>query len=127
MFGRVSLAAVVTNVVAAPLFGVAQPLLFASLVALPLWGVARLLAEAARSALWLIDRVAWGGAALPLAAVRAEPDATTALLLGVAAVAGGVALTGRWWRRPALVSLGALAAATWWPQLVPALVGSSCT
>ena len=119
VFGRVSLAAVVTNVVAAPLFGVAQPLLFASLVALPLWGVARLLAEAARSALWLIDRVAWGGAALPLAAVRAEPDATTALLLGVGAVAGGVALTGRWWRRPALVSLGALTAATWWPSLRP--------
>lgn len=119
VFGRVSLAAVFTNVVAAPLFGVAQPLLFASLVMLPLRAVARLLADAARSALWLIDLVARGGAALPLAAVRAEPDAMTALVLGVAVVAGAVALVGRWWRRPTFVSLGALAAATWWPSLRP--------
>lgn len=119
VFGRVSLAAVVTNVVAAPLFGVAQPLLFASLVTLPLRAVARLLADAARSALWCIDLVARAGAALPFAAVRAEPDAMTALLLGVAAAAGLVALVGRWWRRPMVVSLGALAAATWWPSLRP--------
>ncbi|MFN8670322.1 MAG: DNA internalization-related competence protein ComEC/Rec2 [Gemmatimonadaceae bacterium] len=119
VFGRVSLAAVATNVVAAPLFGVAQPLLFASLVALPLQGLARLLAEAARSALWLIDLVARAGAALPWAAIRAEPDAVTALLLGVAAVAGTIALVGHWWRRPAIVSLGAVALATWWPMLRP--------
>ncbi|GMV10282.1 MAG: hypothetical protein AMXMBFR55_20160 [Gemmatimonadota bacterium] len=119
VFGRVSLAAVVTNVVAAPLFGLAQPLLFASLVALPARAVASLLAEAARSALALIDLVARGGAALPLAVVRAEPDAATALLLGIAALAGVVALVGRWRRRPALVSLAALALATWWPTLRP--------
>lgn len=119
VFGRVSIAAVVTNVVAAPLFGVAQPLLFASLVVLPLRWLAALLAEAARSALALIDAVARVGAALPLAVVRAEPDAPTAVLLGVAAVAGMVALVGRWWRRPALCSLGALALASWWPALRP--------
>lgn len=119
VFGRVSLAAVATNVVAAPLFGVAQPLLFASLVALPLRALARLLAEAARSALWLIDLVARAGAALPWAAIRAEPDAMTACFLGIAAVAGTVALVGHWWRRPAIVSLGAVALATWWPALRP--------
>lgn len=119
VFGRVSLAALVTNVVAAPLFGVAQPLLFASLVLLPLQAIAALLADAARSALALIDLVARVGAALPQAVVRAEPDAATALLLGVAAVAGMVALVGRWWRRPALCALGAVALATWWPVLRP--------
>ncbi|MCC6928583.1 MAG: DNA internalization-related competence protein ComEC/Rec2 [Gemmatimonadaceae bacterium] len=119
VFGRVSLAAVLTNVVAAPLFGVAQPLLFASLVALPLQALARPLAEAARSALWLIDLVARAGAALPWAAVRAEPDVMTACFLGVAAVAGMVALVGHWWRRPACLSLGAVALATWWPMLRP--------
>lgn len=119
VFGRVSMAAVVTNVVAAPLFEVAQPLLFASLVALPVRFVAAALAEAARGALALIDLVARLGAALPLAVVRAEPDAVTALLLGVAAIAGVVALVGRWWRRPTAVSLGALAVATWWPTVRP--------
>jgi len=119
VFGRVSLAAVATNVVAAPLFGVAQPLLFASLVVTPLWSVAVLLAEAARSVLALIDLVARWGAALPLAAIRAEPNAATAVLLGVAAVAGVVAIVGRWPRRPLCVALGAVGLATWWPALAP--------
>lgn len=119
VFGRVSLAAVVTNVAAAPLFGVAQPLLFASLVALPLRAVAGFLAESARGALTLVDLVARAGAAMPFAVVRAEPDAPTALLLGVAALAAMAALTGRWWRRPALCSLGALALSTWWPSMRP--------
>lgn len=117
VFGRVSLAAVVTNVAAAPLFDVAQPLLFASLVALPLAPLARAIAESARAALALIDLVARGGSALPLAVLRAEPDAATAALLGVAAAAGLVALAGRWWQRPLVVALGALALATWWPAL----------
>lgn len=119
VFGRVSLAAVVTNLAAAPLFGLAQPLLFASLVTLPLRAVASLLAEAARSTLALIDLLARAGAALPLAVIRAEPDAATAVCLGVAAGAGLVALVGRWPRRPLLVSLGAMALATWWPALRP--------
>jgi competence protein ComEC len=119
VFGRVSVAAVVTNVAAAPLFDVAQPLLFASLVALPLEPAARLLAESARAALALIDLVAQAGAALPFAVLRAEPDAATAAMLGVAATAGLVALVGRWWRRPLLVALGAVALATWWPALRP--------
>jgi len=119
VFGRVSLAAVLTNVLAAPLFNVAQPLLFASLVAIPLGPLAAILAEGARSALALIDGVARAGAAMPLAAVRAEPDAATAACLLVAAACGAVALVGRWWRRPACGALGALALATWWPLLRP--------
>lgn len=119
VFGRVSLAAVVTNLAAAPLFDVAQPLLFASLLALPAAPLARALAELARAALALIDLVAHAGAALPLAVLRADPDAVTAALLGVAAVAGVVAAVGHWWRRPAALSLGALALAAWWPTLRP--------
>lgn len=119
VFGRVSIAAVVTNAVAAPLFEVAQPLLFASMLLLPFAPVASLVAEAARSAMWAIDLVARAGAALPLAAVRAEPDLATAAWLAVAAAAGMVALVGRWWRRPLVVSLGALALATWWPVMRP--------
>ena len=119
VFGRVSLAAVLTNVVAAPLFEVAQPLLFASLVALPLAVVARLLAEGARAALALIDLVARVGGALPWAVLRFEPDAPTAALLALAASCGIVALVATWWRRPAMASLGALALAAWWPALRP--------
>ncbi|MEP7380078.1 MAG: DNA internalization-related competence protein ComEC/Rec2 [Gemmatimonadota bacterium] len=119
VFGRISLAAVLTNVAAAPLFEVAQPLLFASLVALPIAPLSRVLSEGARAALALIDLVARIGGALPWAVLRFEPDATTAALLGVAASAGLVALVATWWRRPATVSLGALAVASWWPSLRP--------
>lgn len=119
VFGRVSLAAIVTNVVAGPLFEVAQPLLFASLVAMPLEFVARLVAEGARSALALIDLVARGGAAIPWGVLHFEPDAPTAALLGLAAAFGVVSLVALWWRRPATFSLGALAVAAWWPMLRP--------
>ncbi len=119
VFGRVSLAAVATNLAAAPLFGVAQPLLFASLVVGPLQGASLLLAEAGRSVLFLIDLVARWGAALPLAALRVEPNAATAALLGVAAVAGVVAMVSRWPRRPAGVAIGALALAAWLPIFTP--------
>lgn len=119
VFGRVSLAAIVTNVLAGPLFEVAQPLLFASLVALPVDFAARLIAEGARSALALIDLVARGGAAIPWGVLHFEPDAPTAALIGIAAACGVAALVAVWWRRPASLSLGALAVAAWWPVLRP--------
>jgi competence protein ComEC len=121
-FGRVSLAAVVTNLVAAPLFGVAQPLLFASLALAPIDVVARFLADAARTVLAAIDGVARLGALLPFAAVRAEPNAATAVLLGVASVAALVAAVGRWPQRPTAIALGTLALASWWP-LLPGMRG----
>lgn len=119
VFGRVSVAAVLTNVLAAPLFEVAQPLLFASLVALPAAWVAKTIAEGARAALALIDLVARAGAALPWGVLRFEPDAPTAALLGLAAACGMVALVAHWWRRPAALSLGVLAFAAWWPLVRP--------
>ncbi|MEO6443652.1 MAG: DNA internalization-related competence protein ComEC/Rec2 [Gemmatimonadaceae bacterium] len=119
VFGRVSVAALATNLIAAPLFGVAQPLLFVSLVVAPQRDVALLLAEAARSVLGLLDQLARGAAAVPFAVLRAEPDAMSAGLLGVAAVALVIAAVGRWPRRPALVALGAAVLAAWWPVLAP--------
>ena len=118
-FGRVSLAALGTNLAAAPLFGVAQPLLFASLLALPIDWMAVVLADGARATLTAIDFVARAGAATPWAVVRAEPDAVTALLLGVAAIAATVAAAGRWPTRPLLLAACAGACATWRPALVP--------
>ena len=116
-FGRVSLAALPTNLVASPLFGLAQPLLFGSLVLSPLDGPARFVAGAARVVLLAIDGVARAGAALPFAALRAEPGAMTFACSGIAALAV-LAACGGWRPRRALsIALGALALAAWWPRL----------
>lgn len=118
VFGRVSLVALGTNLVAAPLFEIAQPLLFAAIVASPVGLVARLLADAARSSLWFIDLVARAGAAVPMGVVAVQPSLPTTILLAASAAALVVAAAGRWPRRPLLFALGALAAACWWPTFV---------
>jgi competence protein ComEC len=119
VFGRVSLIALVTNVMAAPLFEIAQPLLFATVLVSPLGVVARLLADAGRGALWLVDLVARFGAAVPMGVVTVQPSLPTTLCLAVSAVALVIAAAGRWPRRPLSVALGAGALACWWPQLLP--------
>ncbi len=118
VFGRVSLVALATNLLAAPLFEVAQPLLFAAVVASPVSFIARLLADAARSSLWFIDLVARAGAAVPMGVVAVQPSLPTTILLAISATALVVAAAGRWPRRPLLVALGALAAACWWPAIM---------
>lgn len=117
VFGRVSVAALATNLVAGPLFGVGQPLLFASLVLAPVDPVARFLAGAARVVLWLVDWVARVGAAMPGGVVQAQPDRFTAACVAVAAAAVIVAAVSRHPRRAVLWSLGAVALATWRPLL----------
>ena len=92
-FGRISIAALVSNLAAAPLFNIAQPLLFlaVSLSWVP-EAVIGLLVDAARGALALIDLVARVGAVVPFATVSVAPDAFTATCLVVIAV--GLVLAG---------------------------------
>jgi competence protein ComEC len=118
-FGRVSLAALVTNLAAAPLFNIVQPLLFASILAAPTGPLAGFLTDAARSGLWLIDQVALIGSRLPAAVVTTTPDAVTALLLAASATAVIVACQARRPRPVLALALGALAAAVWWPAIRP--------
>ena len=80
-FGRVSLAAPVTNLAAAPLFGLAQPILFLTLVLAPLRPVAALLADGTSVLLMGIEKIGAVGAALPASALDVQPTALTALLL----------------------------------------------
>jgi competence protein ComEC len=119
VFERISVAALVTNILAAPLFNIAQPLLFASVALLPLSALGGFVADAARSALWLIDLVARAGAALPGAVLPMEPTAATALLMAVAAAGVVTACASRAPRRGIAVALGAVVAAIWWPALQP--------
>jgi competence protein ComEC len=85
-FGRISVAALVTNVAAAPLFNIAQPMLFASVALFPIPMLGGFVADAARTALLLIDLVARAGAAIPYGVLELEPTAVTAVLMVAAAV-----------------------------------------
>jgi competence protein ComEC len=118
-FGRVSLAAPLTNLVVAPLFGLAQPALFLSLLVVPIGPLARFIADATGVLLSGITRVASSGASIPGAAIDFMPSAPTAMLmLCLAAMLIGVC-TSRYWMRPLLGGAGALVAAAWWPLLIP--------
>ncbi|HEY5545647.1 MAG TPA: DNA internalization-related competence protein ComEC/Rec2 [Gemmatimonadaceae bacterium] len=114
-FGRVSLAAPLTNLAAAPLFGLAQPVLFLSLALAPVRAVAALLADGTRVLLAGIEKVGVIGAAIPASALDVQPSAVTAALLAAASASLLAACASRHWGRPALVSASALCVALWWP------------
>ena len=119
-FGRMSLAAPITNLAAAPLFALAQPALFLSLLCAPVRGMAQFVADGTGLLLGAIDRVAGWGAAIPGAALDVLPSAVTAVCLSGAAAALIVACASRRWGEPACVGLAAVASAIWWPVVVPA-------
>jgi len=119
-FGRVSLAAPVTNLVAAPLFGLAQPVLFLTLVLAPIHAAASLLADGARVLLLAIEKVGAYGAAIPASALDVQPTAVTAILIAASSGALLTACVSRHWGRPALVCSWAIGAALWWPVVRPA-------
>ena len=109
VFGRLSLIAPLSNLVAAPVITLAQPVLFLALVVSPLSGLARLFAEAVHPLLFAFDWIAWLASSLPGAALTVSTTVITAFLAGLAAVALVVACASRHPGRPAVVSLAALA------------------
>ncbi len=112
-FGRLSLIAPLTNLVADPVLALAQPMLFLSMLLAPWPGAARLVAAASHPLLAAFDAVARIGAGVPHAAIAVAPTATAALLLGIAAVAVIVACVSRFPARAALVVSAAIVAAVW--------------
>lgn len=114
-FGRVSLAAPITNLAAAPLFGLAQPALFLTLVIAPLKPVATLLADGTTVLLAGIEKVGAIGASIPYAAIDVQPTVVTGLLLAGASASMLAACASRFWGRPAILGLSATAFALWWP------------
>jgi competence protein ComEC len=110
VFGRISLIAPLSNLVAGPVITLAQPVLFLALVLGPLAGLARFFAEAVHPLLFAFDWIAWLSSSIPGAALTISTTMVTALLAGVAAVALVFACASRHPGRPAVISLAALAA-----------------
>jgi competence protein ComEC len=107
-FARVSLVGPLTNLLADPVMGVLQPVLFLGLC-IPIAPVARLCADAAHTLLAAFDGIARAGAAVPLGVVHVAPTALGAVLAAVAAAAALVACTARRPMRAILAAGTALA------------------
>ncbi|HET6681712.1 MAG TPA: DNA internalization-related competence protein ComEC/Rec2 [Gemmatimonadaceae bacterium] len=116
VFGRVSVVAPLTNLVAGPLFTVLQPALFLALLLAPWHAGASLVADAARVALRAVDALATAGAAVPLAALSVAPSLYTAVLLGVLAMVIVLACVARHPERPLVVGTVAIALLVWSPR-----------
>ncbi len=85
-FGRIALLGPVTNLVADPIMGLLQPLLFIAM-AVPIRGVEQFVADAAHVLLFAFAKVAAIAASVPGAAPAALPTALGAVAAGVASVA----------------------------------------
>ena len=119
VFGRISLIAPLSNLIAAPVITLVQPILFLALLLSPLPDVARFLGESAHPLLFAFDWIAWSAASVPGAAVTIATTLPTALLAGMAAVALVIACVARHPAAPAITGLAALAGMVVIPLLPP--------
>jgi competence protein ComEC len=117
VFGRISLIAPVSNLVAAPIVTLAQPVLFLALLLSPIGVIARFFAQAVHPLLFAFDWVAWAAASTPGAAITVTTTLTTAVLGAVAATALVVACSSRFPVRPAIMGVAALATMAVLPAL----------
>jgi competence protein ComEC len=109
VFGRISLIAPLSNLVAAPIITLAQPVLFLAMVAGPMVGVARFFADAVHPLLFAFDWVAWRAASAPAASITVSTTLPTAVLAAIAATALVIACVSRFPARPAIAGVAALA------------------
>jgi competence protein ComEC len=117
VFGRVSLIAPLSNLVAAPVITLAQPVLFLAMLLSTFGALARFVAQAAHPLLFAFDSIAWVAASLPGAAITVTTTLITAILGAIAAVALVVACCSRFPARPAVAGLAALAGMAVFPAL----------
>lgn len=107
-FGQISLIAPVSNLFAAPVIGVAQPMLFLTLVLAPAENIARFCAQAVHPLLVVFDGIATAAASIPGASVSVYTTWLTAVFAAIAAGAIVVACVSRFPARPALVAVSSL-------------------
>ena len=117
-FGRISLVAPVSNLVAVPAMAVLQPMLFLAALLFPWPAAAQFVSDACHPLLAFIDAVAAAASRLPGASVVVSADSTSTALAVATAVAVVVACVSRHVGRPLVVAAGCLAAFVWRP-LVP--------
>jgi competence protein ComEC len=116
-FGRLSLVGPLSNVVAAPIMGMVQPMLFVALVLSPVPGLAHWFVDGAHPLLRAFNFVASVAADVPGGSVVVLPSALTVVLGVVFAVALVTACVSRFPARATVLALGALTALAWRPMV----------
>jgi competence protein ComEC len=117
VFGRVSLIAPVSNLIAAPVITLAQPVLFLALMLSPFEWAARFVAQAVHPLLFAFDWIAWSAASMPGAAMTVTATAVTAVLAACAALALVLTCVSRYPARPAIAGVGILALMVFVPAI----------
>jgi competence protein ComEC len=107
-FGEISLIAPFSNLIAAPVIGVAQPMLFLALVLAPAEGLAQFCAQAVHPLLVVFDRIATTASSIPGASVGVYTTWLTAIFAAIAAGAIVAACVSRFPARPAMVAVSSL-------------------
>ena len=116
-FGRLSLIAPLSNLVAAPILTLTQPVLFLALLLGPMETLARFFAQAAHPLLLAFDLIAWSAASVPGAAITVATAIPTALLGAIAAVALVIGCVSRCPSRAAITGVAALAVMAIFPAI----------
>jgi competence protein ComEC len=109
VFGRMSLIAPLSNLIAAPVITLAQPILFLALLLAPLASIAHFAAQAVHPLLFAFDWIASAAASTPGAAITVSTTLATATLGACAALALVIACVTRHPARPAIAGIGSLA------------------
>jgi competence protein ComEC len=117
VFGRLSLIAPVSNLIAAPIVTLAQPVLFLALLLAPVGALARFCAQAVHPLLLAFDWIASSAASVPGAAITVTTTLPTALMAAVAAGALVLACVNRFPSRHAITGIVALAAMSALPAI----------
>ncbi len=117
VFGRLSLIAPLSNLIAAPIVTLAQPVLFLTLLLAPMGPLARFCAQAVHPLLFAFDWIAWSAASVPGAAITVTTTIPTALLGALTAAALVIACVSRFPSRPAIAGVAALAAMAVFPTI----------
>jgi competence protein ComEC len=107
-FGRISLVGPFTNLAAAPLMTLAQPMLFLGLLVAPIPSLATLIGDATHPLLAAFDAIALAGASVPGGWLVVAPTAIDAVLAAVASTALIVACISRFPGRALVVGASAL-------------------
>ena len=112
-FGRISLVGPITNLLAAPLMGLAQPMLFLGLLLAPFPAPAALVGDAAHPLLAGFDAIARAGASVPGGWLAVSPTAAGAVFAAVASVSLIIACASRWPGRALLVGAASSVCLVW--------------
>lgn len=122
VFGRISVAAPLTNLAATPLIAFAQPMIFCGMLLAPIHPIAAVFADAAHPLLAMLDGVATTAAGISWASVPVAPTVLTAAVAGVMSAAVIIACASREWQRPTMIAVVAAALLVWLP-LAPSRSG----